>query len=706
VHGGNEAIELGTVPLAPDGSFFVEVPADMPIAFQIVDAEGRSEMNQMSWIYVRPGERKSCVGCHNTRSTTPVMRRTLALMAAPVKTLEQGKPFRFRGQNAWMGGMMDIQFERLRETASLDQHCLEGGSDMTGQQELVLLISWLKSPDSALRISACQRLSVYHHRAAAAEIVKLLTDSNREVRLAAIMGLAACGTRDSVEPLLNVLSDSDPVIAQASALAIENLTGYSRAFNAFEGRTRDKQAEQAKEWFKTRTWESIERDLIREIEAISSKHKTRAGLQMSDENRIRQRRAIVALGHIGGDKAAFAVQAYVGSQTNMPQVLPKTLFGRYFRADSPCNPRTQQEGIRVLGHLQNSETTALMKGIVENNLHHRQSNLFLSEICLEAMGYANSNEHEDYMIDLFGRLKEFWEYYNWYGPGTPNNEVSPLHYRVLKYLDKIGSTNAIEIVPAIIRSLPIDPDRQLFMDMDDYETVAGRVIRRAGAESKVVEMCLEIMGEPSKGTDEKIKKAVSKLYVAFGGNPGPKNRAAQVLSIICRSKEYEPRIRAAFNRYRDLPRDPLIRNVPFKNHKTPVSEVAWVRYYLARLLGELRDPASSDSLIEALEKDPNEAAWGRPSPNSLYVVMLQNEHTPCYRAAAARALGSIREKRSTRTLLKVLSDLDNAIDTRYAAAVALKKIKDKAIVETIDKIAADYPDVSVKKVLLSIKQER
>jgi hypothetical protein len=28
VHAGLEAIELGTVPLSPDGSFFVEVPAD------------------------------------------------------------------------------------------------------------------------------------------------------------------------------------------------------------------------------------------------------------------------------------------------------------------------------------------------------------------------------------------------------------------------------------------------------------------------------------------------------------------------------------------------------------------------------------------------------------------------------------------------------------------------------------------------------
>ena len=71
VHAGSEVTELGTVPLAPDGSFYVEVPADTAIAFQAVDAEGRSELNEMSWIFVRPGERRGCVGCHAERQAAP-----------------------------------------------------------------------------------------------------------------------------------------------------------------------------------------------------------------------------------------------------------------------------------------------------------------------------------------------------------------------------------------------------------------------------------------------------------------------------------------------------------------------------------------------------------------------------------------------------------------------------------------------------------
>ena len=87
VHAGSEVTELGTVPLAPDGSFAVEVPADTAIAFQAVDAEGRSELNEMSWIYVRPGEHRGCVGCHHTRQAAPPAA-TVSLQALRVRALE------------------------------------------------------------------------------------------------------------------------------------------------------------------------------------------------------------------------------------------------------------------------------------------------------------------------------------------------------------------------------------------------------------------------------------------------------------------------------------------------------------------------------------------------------------------------------------------------------------------------------------------
>ena len=59
-----------------------------------------------------------------------------------------------------------------------------------------------------------------------------------------------------------------------------------------------------------------------------------------------------------------------------------------------------------------------------------------------------------------------------------------------------NATQAASIVPHLIRSVPIDPDRALFLENDDCEALVGRVIRRNGMEAAVVETCLAILGDP------------------------------------------------------------------------------------------------------------------------------------------------------------------------------------------------------------------
>ena len=58
---------LGYAPVEPDGSFKLQVPADTPLALSIVDAKGRSLQTHLNWIQVRPGERRTCDGCHSPR---------------------------------------------------------------------------------------------------------------------------------------------------------------------------------------------------------------------------------------------------------------------------------------------------------------------------------------------------------------------------------------------------------------------------------------------------------------------------------------------------------------------------------------------------------------------------------------------------------------------------------------------------------------
>lgn len=58
---------LGYAPVEPDGSFKLHVPADVPLALSIVDAKGRAIQTHLNWIQVRPGERRTCDGCHSPR---------------------------------------------------------------------------------------------------------------------------------------------------------------------------------------------------------------------------------------------------------------------------------------------------------------------------------------------------------------------------------------------------------------------------------------------------------------------------------------------------------------------------------------------------------------------------------------------------------------------------------------------------------------
>jgi hypothetical protein len=58
---------LGYAPIEPDGSFKLQVPADTPIALAVIDSQGRAFQTHTNWIQVRPGERRTCDGCHSPR---------------------------------------------------------------------------------------------------------------------------------------------------------------------------------------------------------------------------------------------------------------------------------------------------------------------------------------------------------------------------------------------------------------------------------------------------------------------------------------------------------------------------------------------------------------------------------------------------------------------------------------------------------------
>ncbi len=75
---------LGETDISPDGSFFVEVPANIPIKAQIIDNNGMS-LRSGTWIWVRNHEPRGCIGCHEDPELVPQNRMVDAVTRNPAK---------------------------------------------------------------------------------------------------------------------------------------------------------------------------------------------------------------------------------------------------------------------------------------------------------------------------------------------------------------------------------------------------------------------------------------------------------------------------------------------------------------------------------------------------------------------------------------------------------------------------------------------
>jgi hypothetical protein len=73
---------LGEVSVQEDGSFMAEVPADTPLGFEALNQEGEVLRRVEPVVWVRPGENRSCTGCHAAHNRAPHNHRPLAVYAA------------------------------------------------------------------------------------------------------------------------------------------------------------------------------------------------------------------------------------------------------------------------------------------------------------------------------------------------------------------------------------------------------------------------------------------------------------------------------------------------------------------------------------------------------------------------------------------------------------------------------------------------
>ena len=75
---------LGTVNVEKDGSFYLKVLADTPFQIRTIDENGQVVYGPGSWMYMRPNERRGCVGCHEDNEQVPENRQALAVKKEPI----------------------------------------------------------------------------------------------------------------------------------------------------------------------------------------------------------------------------------------------------------------------------------------------------------------------------------------------------------------------------------------------------------------------------------------------------------------------------------------------------------------------------------------------------------------------------------------------------------------------------------------------
>jgi hypothetical protein len=74
----------GVVEVEKDGSFQLKVMADTPFRIRTLDKDGNVVSGPCSWLWLRPNERRGCIGCHENPEMVPENKVSLATKKSPV----------------------------------------------------------------------------------------------------------------------------------------------------------------------------------------------------------------------------------------------------------------------------------------------------------------------------------------------------------------------------------------------------------------------------------------------------------------------------------------------------------------------------------------------------------------------------------------------------------------------------------------------
>lgn len=103
---------LGTVPVEEDGSAHFTIPAQRPVLVQPLDEKGQAMQTMRSWFTGMPGERISCIGCHEGMNQAPPSAPALAATREPSAI-----------KASWHAPLRGFSYAREVQPV-LDRHCV------------------------------------------------------------------------------------------------------------------------------------------------------------------------------------------------------------------------------------------------------------------------------------------------------------------------------------------------------------------------------------------------------------------------------------------------------------------------------------------------------------------------------------------------------------------------------------------------------
>ncbi len=83
---------LGIVQVEEDGSFYLKIIADTPFRLQTLDDNNQLVQGPSAWYWLRPFERRGCVGCHEDPELAPENFVPLSVKKAPVSVPVSNAP--------------------------------------------------------------------------------------------------------------------------------------------------------------------------------------------------------------------------------------------------------------------------------------------------------------------------------------------------------------------------------------------------------------------------------------------------------------------------------------------------------------------------------------------------------------------------------------------------------------------------------------